>query len=1305
MSIKRQTNSRLTTSVRLATMAALIITLLISVPSGGAVRAAEIQSVESASVPGGGLAQKPIDRQSVSVSVSEAPTVVTANVSDALPVVEAATNMVFTVTLSASPVLTSTLQWDTQDGSATGDTDYTISGGTLNFPANTPNISVVVSVPIRSDTTDELDENLFVVLSFATGDIAIGDGTGEGVIIDNDQRVNFGTPVPNPVPEGDGATNPEVVLTATLSRASLLQITAPWSTDAADPADPGLDFVADSGSLVFLPGETQKAITLTVLSDDLFEANETFDVNWGTVINGRAGTKGTVTIGDDDDSSAPTLSIESAIFVDETDVSPPDTFAVITATLSTTSELTIRASYATTSIGGTATEEVDYNKTTRNNATIFTAGDKISTVIEVEIFPDLVDEYDETFYLNLSNVTCTNRPTCPVTVSNDTSLVTIVDNDPLAVLQYEDAALLEGDPGDVISVTFPIALSVASDKPITVTYTTVDNSATAGTDYVATSGVLTFTPGVTTTPPIIVSLIGDNDVELDETFFLEFTGDGDVDIPAPGHAIATIWDDETPGIFITDVDIDPEGDTGTTQAVFTVTLSEPSAQTVSVDFITADDTAQAGADYTTNSGTLTFAPGDTAKTAVVDVLGDAFDEFDETFTVNLSNPISTTIRDATGVGTIIDDDPLAQLSIDDQATIEPDTGTANMVFNVSLALDTYKIVTVDYIATNGTAEVGVDYQATSGTLTFNPGETGHTITVPLIGDVIPEADETLTVVLNNVQNGAITDASGAGTILDNEARPVLSFAGPASVNEGNSGTVQLDYTVSLNKQSASEITVDYATSDGTAVAGTDYQAISGTLTFPANSTTPQEFSVLVNGDVIDEFDKAFNITLSNAVNAEVGNPTQLVTIIDDDEIASITIGDVTVEEGDSAPVDAAFTVNLSSVSGKTITVNYATANDSAIAGSDYTTTSGTLTFNPGETGKTFTVPILSDNQGENDEQFKVNLSAPTNATISKVQSLVSVIDDDGLLFLPINGRNFVPPGLVANPKSGLVTHESGGTATFAVTLRIKPQGPTTIQVTSLTPDEVQISPDTLTFDETTFGSPQIVTVTGLDDLEIDGEAAFEIELKVTSAEPDYMGLKTTVKGINRDNDVFEDYFTSNLGWAMSPETGASAVVADNVYLLRALNAASKVKAVSPLPAGTLPALYAVDADVRMTSGANRETGYGLLFDWINSRRFYRFNIYPDTQTWEVYLYNDKWSLVASGSSAAILTGFDTNHLRVERIGATIRVFANGELLWEGSEDTFTNGTVGVILVAPDKLGATEYAEAAFDNYVISNLNP
>ena len=333
---------------------------------------------------------------------------------------------------------------------------------------------------------------------------------------------------------------------------------------------------------------------------------------------------------------------------------------------------------------------------------------------------------------------------------------------------------------------------------------------------------------------------------------------------------------------------------------------------MTVDYATADGTAVAPGDYSAAGGTLTFLPGETTQTVTVDVNGDALDEEDETYTVDLTNAVNGTIDDGQGVGTITDDDPPVAISLDDVSVLEGNFGIVSATFNVSLSGPSGRSVSVDYASANGTATAPVDYLSATGTLDFAAGETTKQVTVLVNGDLLDEANETFFLNLTNAVNATIADSQGLGAITDDDGPPSLSV-NDVTVTEGDSGTTSATFTVTLAPASGQNVSVDYSTADGTATAPADYAATSGTLTFAPGQTT-RPVSVQVAGDTVDEINETFTVNLSNAVNAAIADGTGLGTILDDDSLPALSINDVTVTESDAGTTSATFTVGLNAPS-------------------------------------------------------------------------------------------------------------------------------------------------------------------------------------------------------------------------------------------------------------------------------------------------------------------------------------------------------------------------------------------------------
>jgi hypothetical protein len=440
-----------------------------------------------------------------------------------------------------------------------------------------------------------------------------------------------------------------------------------------------------------------------------------------------------------------------------------------------------------------------------------------------------------------------------------------------------------------------------------------------------------------------------------------------------------------------------EGDTGQKTMTFTISWTGAKGGAApSVHYTTANrgsgvGFATAGADYTTTSGTTSMTnSGCRCATVNVPILGDLINEGTETFVVKLSSPVGGTIARAQGIGTIYDNDGPPSIVVTDVSGLE---ASGSLTFDVLLTSATVGTVTVDYTTSDGAALAGSDYTATSGTLTFTPGQTSKPIPVTIVNDALAEDDETFTLNLSNATGGiAIADPQGVGTIVNDDLDPTVSV-GNASVVEGDIGTTTLSLPVTLSGPSGREVDVDYATSDGTATAGSDYTAASGTLVFAAGDTSKQ-IAVTVNGDLLVEGNETFTVTLSAPFNADLGTTVATGTITNDDANPKLVVGDATVLEGNSGTTPLTFTVAMVPVSVTDVTVDYATSGGTATAGSDYTGTSGTLTIPACQASGTITVSVIGEKTYEPNETLGLTLSNPVGATIVVGTATGTILNDD-----------------------------------------------------------------------------------------------------------------------------------------------------------------------------------------------------------------------------------------------------------------------------------------------------------------------
>ncbi|VAW97242.1 hypothetical protein MNBD_GAMMA22-2257 [hydrothermal vent metagenome] len=559
-----------------------------------------------------------------------------------------------------------------------------------------------------------------------------------------------------------------------------------------------------------------------------------------------------------------------------------------------------------------------------------------------------------------------------------------------------------------------VILSSASTDTISVEYETHDGTALAGSDYVDSSGKLIFAPGVTS-QRIAVSITDDLILEGNEYFTLNLE-----------HAYGALVDEyELHTITIIDDDNQLPGPPGTISfnattfsvleslAIGSVTLtvnrSGGSNGIVTVDYSTLDITALGGSDYTTSSGTLVFADGEVIKTITINIIDDLLLEGNEDFSVNLTNATggASIGINASNTVTIIDNEiPIpGTLSF-----LTPTSSVAENVLSGAMTLEVVRtggsngIVTVDFATSDGTAVAVNDYITTSGTLTFADGVLSQTLSIVIVDDVIVESSEDFRVSLSNATGGAgIGTGTNTITIVDDDVfvpTSTLSFTVvSSSVDEAVVGGTVI-VVVDRTGDTTTSVTVDYATSDGTALAGSDYTASIGTLTFAAGITS-QNIAIPIIDDLITESTEDFTVILSNPTGgADIGNSTHTVSILDDDVFViqpsvsfSVTSSSV-IENVTSGTVTVV--VDLVGSSTSIVTVDYATTDGSALAGSDYTANTGTLTFDVGVITQNIVIPIINDNIIETLEDFSITLNNPSVGTVLGVNTThtVSIVDDD-----------------------------------------------------------------------------------------------------------------------------------------------------------------------------------------------------------------------------------------------------------------------------------------------------------------------
>ncbi len=775
-------------------------------------------------------------------------------------------------------------------------------------------------------------------------------------------------------------------ITATLSSLSDQDVTIGIAVKSGGQATLTNDFSLSTTSIVIPTGNTTGTATLTAVQDILDEDNEDITIEITSVTNGSENGTQEVTSTITDDDTPPTISFSTATSKGLESVASANTQIDINAV----SGRDVTVDYTVT---GTATEGVDF--TLANGTITINEGDTNTNLTIASIIDDVLVEADETVIITLSSPTNatlgTNSSHTYTIENNDETIVTIAD-----ISQQEDGTF-----------TLTATATNAVDGGFSIGISTVNGTAAAPADFTALSGTtLNFTGTAGETQTVEVIVVDDGIVEADEVFQINMSNvvattvaTSSVDIT--DTASVTIENNDTTTVTIADVN----GNEDDGAITLTATLGAAVQGGFSFDVVSADGTATlADSDYTTLLQTINFAgtAGETQTFTVIPTV-DVKAEFDEDLTVSMTRLNSGVVNAAnidvtdTATVTIVNDDSV-NISIADQMVVEGNTGNSNMDFTVTLDKPAPTAVTVNYATSDNTANSGSDYNATTGILTFNAGETSGTITVPITGDLMLEADETFTVTLSSPSAfGIIVDGTAIGTIQNNDVAAVtLTNKSGAEDAGGILVTARLDNPVQGG------FTVNARTAEGTArTLDNDFTQLSGVvLTFAGTAGEEQTFTITPTADTKVEATEVLTARLGNlsGTSLAVNTSSAAQVYITNDDTATVTIEDVVVNEGDG---DITVTATLDNAVEGGFSVDVNVQDGSASSTTDYQPiATQTLTFvgNEGET-QNVVIKIVDDTSAEPSENINVSLSNVDNTIFEDFitatdSGTVTIIDND-----------------------------------------------------------------------------------------------------------------------------------------------------------------------------------------------------------------------------------------------------------------------------------------------------------------------
>ncbi len=931
-----------------------------------------------------------------------------------------------------------TVNFATSNGTALVGSDYFSASGTLTFAAN--ETAKLVQISIINDFIAETSENFFLNLSGATNatittakatiTIVDDDGSADGINVVSFSSADYGTVETLGPGRGPGVIN--LVLNAQRRGDPNQQLTVELTVgQPGDTAVAGIDYVPPATTTqTFPPGIDQIVIPVQAIDRPGIAQGNTFFTAVLTSsdpfisIGQPASARGTIF----DNAGPNTVRLLSDTF--RVQENSQFSFTIPVFRTGSFDNGGTNVSYTTEiRMGDTAMEGVNFLKA-EGTINFGTIGDPVSDNEHIKFITIFIPnnelvQGDVTFHVTLTFSDVAQLG--PVS----TTQIIVGDDDLGNVVQFSAPSYSVSESGPFATVTVNLIPSGDPSKTSIVDFSATSITAFSGFDFAPINTTLVFQPGEFR-KTVLIPILEDSVTEPSETFRVTLSNPGiGTLIGSPSSSIVTILDNDLANIVQfspTDYSVAENGGTATL-TVFVDRANNPD-DTISVHYRTIANTATSGVDYTNiAAGTLVFGPTETQKVITAAIINDSLIEGQENFFVTLTdatsvtqdgNPSSTLIgiNDSATI-TILDDDS-SQATIgfsQDSYDVDEGAGFANLTVTRSGGLGVQ--TTVNYSTSDGTALAGVNYVSSTGSITFNAGEVMKIITVPIIDDTAANTTLNFTVTLTAPNGGFVGGRSVATVnIIDNDATTFRFNPSAYAIDEGSSNVTLTVEALRVGNPNET-VTVDYSTSDGTAIDGSNYTRTAGRLTFG-----PNIFSQTITVPIIDngstDGTTTFIVTLSNPLgdgtNAppRLGTPSTATISIIDNDATTFQFSSPSYTVNNKAGIASA-TVTLSRLGDPDVTysVSYATSDLSAVAGRDYVAASGTLTFGPGVTSRVINVTLIDEPVGEPTRQFQITLSNPTNgAFIGTASSTVVSITNPDQSTKPINisTRGLVQPG-------------------------------------------------------------------------------------------------------------------------------------------------------------------------------------------------------------------------------------------------------------------------------------------------------
>ena len=1044
-------------------------------------------------------------------------------------------DMVFEATLSEASDDVVTVDWTTSSDTAETPADYQAESGTLTFPAG--EIAQTLTVTINNDMVDEEEEETFTVTLTNAVNAMIEDASATGTITDDDVpsvAVSFGQGSYT-VAEGD-----TVEVTVTLSEDPERSVTIPLSTANQGGASGGDYSVA--ASVTFNAGDTEVDISFSAASDNVDDDGESVKLSFGSSLPTGV-TKGStdeavVSITDDDVPSV-TVSFEQ----DSYTVAEGSTVN-IKVKLDGDPERTVTIPITATDQNGASGD--DYSGVPAS--VTFVAGDTEET-ITFSATQDTVDDDVESVKLTFGS----SLPTGVTKGSTDEAVVSITDDDvpSVAVSFGQDSyTVAEGS-----TVTIKVKLDEDPERTVTIPITATDQDGASGVDYSGVPASVTFVAGDTV----------DDDVESVKLTFGSSLPTG-VTKGSTDEAVVSITDDDVPSVEVSfgqgsytvdegsavtvkvKLDADPErtvtipitkanqggasggdysiaasvtfvpGDTeaeGDTVEV-TVTLSEDPERSVTIPLSTANQGGASDSDYSGVPPSVAFASGQTEKTFTFSAAEDNLEDSSESVKLSFVTLPDRVTTETTDEATVRISNKVAQNSLtvtfefSDQMLSEGGTATVKVRLNIAPGSD----VTIPLTKTEQGGASSADYSGVPANVKFASSETEKSFTFTAAQDTVDDDDESVKLGFGTLPLGVSAGSTAETTmfIADDDVPSVaVSFEqGSYTVDEGSTVTVK----VKLDADPERTVTIPITKANQGGASGGDYSGVPASVTFvPGDTEVDISFSAASDGENDDgeSVKLTFGNTLPTGVSA--GTTNEATVTITDDDVPSVTVSfeQATYVVAEGSSVTAKVTLNMDPE--RTVTFPITKTNQDGATDSDCTIIPSSVTFNGGDTEKTFIFEATSDDENDDGESVKLGFGPlPTDVSAGTTNETVVTITDDDL------------PWVTVSFEQGSYTVTEGDTVEVTVTLSEDPERSVTIPLSTANQGGASDSGYSGVPANVTFNSGDtevdISFSAASDNVDDDGES---VKLTFGSSLPTGVTAGTTNEATNMNGDSDSDY--------------------------------------------------------------------------------------------------------------------------------------------------------------------------------------